>query len=204
MITDHFSVLAELQGMLLWKLHESGYFFCVHSFPLKIPTWPELQTCLGTLVINCLNWLVAISKILQFTRFYTKLWNGGFNGISGNRAQMSRTMVFEIILFERLQGLNLISFLLSTFPCSHLCHVVSVKWQGPHLDILYLEMSVHLWPRAWTYMSCLPSCPASWDYLSAKDMVINSPTAILPLCSTYFQIAFTHLIAFYSVRLQKK
>lgn len=33
---------------------------------------------------------------------------------------MSKTMMFEIILLARLQGLNLIYFLLSKFSCSHL------------------------------------------------------------------------------------
>lgn len=151
--------------------------------PLRT-TWHELQTCLGTLVINCLNWLVAISGILQFSRFYTELWNWRFNGISGNRAQMSKTMIFKITLLKRLQGLNLINI----FPCSpSLCHVGPAKCQGPHLDILYLEnlfMYTHLWPIGWRCASSPPSCPASWEYTAAMDMVINSPTTILLLCST--------------------
>lgn len=66
---------------LYWRCYKArcyetlriGLFLLCTQFSLKESTWHGLQTCLGTLVINCLNWLVAMSRILQFTKFYTEL-----------------------------------------------------------------------------------------------------------------------------------
>lgn len=54
-------------------------------------------------------------------------------------------------------------------------------------------------------MNTPPSCPGSWDYVSPKDIIINS--LISPHCryaELDFQIAFTHLVVFYFVRAQEK
>lgn len=114
----------------------TGLFLLCTQFSLKESTWEELLTCLGTLVINCLNWLVAISMILQFTRFYAELWDWRFNGISGNRAQMSKTVMFEITLLTRLQGLNFISFLLRRCPCI-LLYVILDQSNAKALKLTY-------------------------------------------------------------------
>lgn len=46
--------------------------------------------------------------------------------------------------------------------------------------------------------------PRLLGLLSAKDTVINSLTATLHYAALTFQIAFTQLIAFYSVRVQEE
>ena len=53
MIIDNFSGLAELQSMLLQNCVDGGYFFCVHSFPLKNPLGMSCSPAQGPL------WLIA-------------------------------------------------------------------------------------------------------------------------------------------------
>lgn len=105
---------------------------------------------------------------------------------------MSKTMMFEITLLARLQGLNLIYFLLSKFFLfPSLCHLGPVECSGLHFGILHRERpftNTHLEPTAWRDISSLLSCP--WHYLSAKAMVIIRPSTTSPLHSTQLPSCF--------------
>lgn len=118
---------------------------------------------------------------------------------------MSKTMMFEIT-FARLRGLNLIYFLLTKFSCSHL-NVISDQSNAQAFIMAYRAQKRHS-PIHTCRRQPRETRPA---YLPAPGITFRprlwSLTPLPPPChctALNFQVAFTHLIAFYSVRVQKQ